>query len=186
MFEKPAGFVSTIVVLVASTVAAWNKFETSSVNSLVAEANRHFETAARLHNEARPKFAELEDSLRFLPVDRTAWDPRVSEVARIYAESAAEYRLAAETIDAAGKKSSDPVVTSYFVAKSRRWTACAEIRELICEYLRLSADPTVETGKDYLTRRDEINKRVAELNRQEKELEAEADKIHAENQAKFG
>jgi Skp family chaperone for outer membrane proteins len=186
MFTKIAGIVTSTLVLVVSAAAAWSQFETSAVNSLVTEANGHFETAAKLHNEAAPKFTELQGSLRSLPVDRSELDPRIAGLAKTYAESAAEYRLAAAKIAEAGMKSSDPIVTSYFTAKSRRWTACAAIRESIREYLTLSADPTVRTAKDYSIRQEEINKRVDELNRQDKELEAEADKIHSDNRSKFG
>jgi hypothetical protein len=175
--------VSGIVVL-SSLAVACSQWNTGRTNRLVEEANRFFQTGAALHNEARPKFNTLFESIRSSTSNRAKMESEARELAELYTRGAAEYRKAADKIAEAAEQAIDDDVKAYFDAKSRRWKKSAEIRDMLREYVLLIIDQNV--GVDEFSKRQAaLDAAIAVLNRQEKGLEEDAEKIYNEHRKKF-
>jgi hypothetical protein len=185
MLTKTLTCIASGLILIVSAAGVWSQINTQSINRIVTDANDHFQLGADLHNQVRPKYNAFDEAIHAFPAGRPELERRARELAELYARSAEQYRLAAARIGEAAAQSFDPDVKNYFQSKSDRWTKSADVRELLAKYLLVVTDPAVATHGEFMAHRAEIDARIIVLNKEEKELEAKAEKLFTEHRAKF-
>ena len=176
---------SFTLLLLACFAFACNLDETEEANKLIDAGNAAITEAEKYWEEANSKTHEIFDSLspeEYLE-KRDSLKSTAQQAVASFEKSAAKCREASAKFDQASKLKVQEKLREYLIAKSQEWAKYAERADVAKESPKAfmeSSDAITFSKKN-----NEINERIARLEREASELAEKSNKIHRENKNIF-
>jgi uncharacterized coiled-coil DUF342 family protein len=152
--------------------------ETDKANKLIEEGNAAITEGDKIFNDANNKFTALD-----LSADKDKTKASAQEVADGFDKAAAKAREAAKKFDEASKLKVDDKFKEYLSLKSKEFGKKADQIDAAKGLPKAMIDSPDEAAMT--SKVAEINARIETLDKEWKDLSAQADKIRDQNKDKF-
>jgi uncharacterized coiled-coil DUF342 family protein len=152
--------------------------ETDKANKLIEEGNAAITEGDKIFNEANNKLTALDPT-----ADKDKAKAAAQEVADGFDKAAAKAREAAKKFDEASKLKVDEKFKEYLSLKSKEFGKKADQVEAAKGLPKAAIDSTDEATLN--SKVAEINERIEKLDKEWKDLAAQAEKVREENKDKF-
>src|SRR6187431_2834617 len=131
MLAKFSRYLVAGVAVVIAVCTIWVNRGTSQANKHVDEANVASEAGDTLTSQIGPKYSELfsEANLQGFPGNRDQYKANATETAELLDKAAAQYRLAADKLEEAGRQPVKKPLADYWGAKVQAYRKLAESKE---------------------------------------------------------
>ncbi|HEY0404311.1 MAG TPA: hypothetical protein VGC89_01185 [Pyrinomonadaceae bacterium] len=170
--------VLALMCLLAFAVACNLGDETDKANKLIEEGNAAITEGDKIFNEANNKFTALD-----VTADKEKAKASAQEVSDGFDKAAAKAREASKKFDEASKLKVDDKFKEYLSLKSKEFNKKAEQVEAAKGLPKALLDSSDEASMN--SKVAEINDRIEKLDKEWKDLAAQADKIREDNKDKF-
>lgn len=152
--------------------------ETDKANKLIEEGNAAITEGDKIFNEANNKFTALD-----LSEDKDKVKASAQEITEGFDKAAGKAREASKKFDEASKLKVDDKFKEYLALKSKEFAKKAEQVEAAKDLPKALMDSSDAGAMN--TKVKEINDRIEKLDKEWKDLSAQADKIKEDNKDKF-
>ncbi|MDX6694019.1 MAG: hypothetical protein QOF02_1622 [Blastocatellia bacterium] len=152
--------------------------ETDKANKLIEEGNAAITEGDKIFNEANNKLTALDAN-----ADKDKATAEAQQVMDDFDKTAAKAREAAKKFDEASKLKVDDKFKEYLTLKSKEFTKKAEQVEAAKDLPKAMLDSSDAAAMN--AKVAEINARIEKLDKEWKDLAAQADKVREDNKDKF-